>query len=66
MGILMHLVMAGEKQRMVQTLLDSKGAKCQPLEYHWDNTKNNRPRDRAKRKRNREGGASLLLDAGSG
>lgn len=45
MGILIRLVMAGEEQRMVQTLSENEGAKRQSLEYHRDNTKNNRFRE---------------------
>lgn len=50
MGILIRLVMAGEEQRMVQTLSENEGAKRQSLEYHRDNTKNNRLREPELRK----------------
>lgn len=50
MGILMRLVMAGEEQRMVQTLSENEGAKRQSQEYHRDNTKNNRFREPGLRK----------------
>lgn len=50
MGILIRLVMAGEEQRMVLTLSENEGAKRQSLEYHRDNTKNNRLREPELRK----------------